>query len=126
MAPRGRKPDPNHLKVVRGSRRQHPDGGGPQHRDPLGDPPTGWTPEQRALWHEVANAAPPGVLNRSDRLLVELTARLVGEVRGGNLTAAIATQLRTSLSELGMTPTARERLSKSDDDDDNPFTINGI
>ena len=126
MAPRGRKPDPNHLKVVRGSRRANRDGGAPRHAEPLGDPPTGWTPEQRAIWHEVTNAAPPGVLTRSDRLLVELICRLTGEVRGGNATAATFSQLRTALNECGMTPGARERLSQPADDAENEFRNNGI
>jgi len=121
MAPRGRKPDANHLKVVRGSRRADHAGGAPAADENIGDAPESWTPRQKAIWYEVVNAAPPGVLTKSDRVLVELTCRLLGEVRGGNLTAAMATQLRTALNELGMTPGARERLAKPTGEGKNEF-----
>jgi hypothetical protein len=39
---------------------------------PLGDPPEHFTAEQAAVWHELASICPPGVLMRSDRVVVEI------------------------------------------------------
>ena len=55
--------------------------------------------------------APPHVLREADELLVELTARLLVLSRVPDLPVGIAVQLRQCLAELGMSPSARARLS---------------
>lgn len=124
MASTGRKPTPTHLKVVTGNpgkralNRSEPIPAGP-----LGSPPDGWTGEQKALWWEVVNAAPAGVLTGSDRFLVELAVRNLGAIRGSGeaMTAAQSAEMRRCLGEMGMTPGERARLSAPGEKTGNPF-----
>jgi hypothetical protein len=95
---------------------------------PLGGPPRGWKPDGKALWWEIANAIPANVATKADRLIVELTCRLVGVMRKepANFTSAIAAQLRCCLASLGLTPADRSRVSvrtkSSDPEMDEWFT----
>lgn len=110
---RGRRPKPTHLKIVTGNpgKRKLNDAE-PQSGGPVGDPPKNWNASQRALWAEIVTMSPAGVLTESDRHIVELAVRLLAQIRGAKEVApALATQFRTCLAELGMTPSARSRLS---------------
>jgi hypothetical protein len=81
--------------------------------EPLGGPPPAWKPDGKALWWEVANAIPAGVATKADRLLIELTCRIVAIMREepARFTSAMAAQLRCCLASLGMTPADRSRVS---------------
>lgn len=121
---RGRKPTATHLKVVTGNPGKRPlNKSEPKAAGELGSPPAGWTAEQKALWWEVVNAVPAGVLTGSDRLLVELAVRNLALVRaaGEKLTAAQSAEMRRCLGELGMTPGERARLSVAKPDSGNEF-----
>lgn len=126
MATGGRKPKATHLKVVTGN----PGKRAINHDEPeaagdLGAPPAGWTPDQKALWWEVVNSAPDGVLTGSDRLLVELAccnlAQVRASVKAGELTAAQSAEMRRILGEMGMTPSERARLVVAKPGSANPF-----
>ncbi|MFH5927141.1 hypothetical protein [Roseomonas xinghualingensis] len=124
MAIGGRKPTATHLKVVTGNpgkRALNKDE--PQAAGELGSPPPGWTADQKALWWEVVNSAPAGVLTGSDRLLVELAVRNLANVRsaGTELTAAQSAEMRRCLGEMGMTPSERARLVAPSGKNENPF-----
>lgn len=113
MAVSGRRPKAPALKVVGGNAGKReintdvPAGAGE-----LGPPPKDWTREQKALWKEVVEMAPEGVLTGSDRALVEITVRLLAQVRSVPVVeSATATQFRLCLTEMGMTPSARNRLT---------------
>src|SRR4051812_5446681 len=41
---------------------------------PLGDPPEYFSAAQKAIWHELAEQVPEGVLTIADRILVEITS----------------------------------------------------
>lgn len=112
MAQKGRKPKPTHLKLVTGNAgKRQINALEPEIIGPLGDPPNGWKPGAAALWHEVVGCAPAGVLTKSDRHLVEITVRLLAQIRSDpEVKAATVTQFRACLSEMGMTPSARSRL----------------
>jgi hypothetical protein len=119
----GRKPTATHLKVVTGN----PGKRALNHNEPaaagdLGQPPSDWTPAQKALWWEVVNSAPAGVLTGSDRLLVELAVRNLAQVRAAaEITAAQSAEMRRCLGEMGMTPSERSRLSAPQPGASNPF-----
>jgi hypothetical protein len=117
----GQKAKPNHLKVVSGSRRVND--AEPEAAGELGGPPAGWNAEQKALWWEVVNAAPKGVLTGSDRVLVELAVRNLANLRaaGPEMTAAQSAEMRRCLGEMGMTPSERARLTVSKPETGNPF-----
>lgn len=123
MAQGGRKPKATHLKVVTGNpgkraiNRDEPEAAGD-----LSGPPHGWTPEQKALWWEIVNAAPSGVLTESDRFLVELAVRNLAQVRANpEMTAAQSAEMRRCLGEMGMTPSERSRLTAPKAGSANPF-----
>lgn len=119
----GRKKTPTKLMVVRGNPSGRPlNLNEPETPGPLGDSPSGWTGEQRALWHEVVNSAPIGLLTKSDRILVELTVRNLAQVRASpEINAAQSAELRRCLGEMGMTPSERTRLVVPKNGEKNPF-----
>lgn len=119
----GRKPTASHLKVVTGNpgkralNKDEPEAAGD-----LGPPPSDWKPAQKALWWEVVNAAPSGVLTESDRFLVELAVRNLAQVRAHpEMTAAQSAEMRRCLGEMGMTPSERARLTTNKPPAGNPF-----
>jgi len=81
--------------------------------EPLGDAPSEWPIAGKVLWHEIANMAPAGVLTKADRLILEVTCRLVIEMREKRFSGAIAAQLRCCLASLGMTPADRSRVASN-------------
>lgn len=114
MAVRGRKPKPPALKVVGGNAGKRPiNTDAPEGQGDIGEPPKYFrNKDARAIWDEVVAAAPEGVLTGSDRHLVELTCRLLAQARSIPVVdAPTATQLRCCLNEMGMTPSARSRLT---------------
>lgn len=76
--------------------------------------PAYFSEPQRAVWDEIVGLLPDSVLQATDRLAVELTARLVAHFRvtpDCDVTAAQVAQIRTALATLGMTPADRSRVS---------------
>ncbi len=69
--------------------------------------------EQKKAWRELVKLIAPGVLQQSDRLILEQTAVLVAEWR--NDTAGFKTSryavLQSCFSRLGMTPADRSRVA---------------
>ena len=123
MAKPGPKPKPTHLKIISGNPGKRPlNQHEPEIIEPLGTPPARWDPGAKALWHEVVGCAPEGVLTKADRHLIEIAARLLAQIRAQpEVTAAIVAQFRACLSEMGMTPSARTRLSVASGGGGNPF-----
>jgi phage terminase small subunit len=76
---------------------------------PLGKPPAHLPPAEQKVWAELAKAAPKGLLQRSDRIFMELVARMVVRARTSGKTADV-NALVSVLSKLGFTPTSRVRL----------------
>lgn len=79
---------------------------------PLGDPPEHFTAEQDAMWHELASICPPGVLMRSDRVVVEIAVVLMLQFRkqGAHMSRSDFKQLVSVLSRMGMSPADRLRV----------------
>lgn len=77
---------------------------------------------EAACWDRIVKLAPPGVLKDSDEAIVELTARLWARLKSGKAKAADATQLRTCLQQLGMTPASRSLVSVPGASEANEFT----
>jgi phage terminase small subunit len=83
----------------------------PSSNGPIGDPPSHLNKASKAIWTEVIDLVPPGVLQKSDRLIVELITRLIVDLRSGEYNIASIAQLRMALASLGMTPADRSRVS---------------
>ncbi len=79
---------------------------------------------QVLVWNEMVGLLPESVLQATDRMAVELTARLVARFRSQNdddVTSAQVAQIRTALASLGMTPADRSRVSSKKAPTVNPF-----
>jgi len=84
----------------------------PPPNGPIGPPPASLTPKQVECWVEIIANAPEGVLAKSDRVVVEIAARLLAHVRSkAKVSAALIALLGQSLQRLGMTPADRSRVA---------------
>ena len=86
--------------------------------------PEYFSPGQVAVWDEIVCLLPPSVLQATDRLAVELTARLVARFRSqddSDVSMAQVAQIRTALASLGMTPADRSRVGAIKPPAVNPF-----
>ena len=112
--PTPRKPD-NVLRLT-GAKKRNPAryrsrGKPPVDQRCIGCCPGFLTDAQKTAWRELVKND-PGVLQRSDRIAVEMTARLMAEIRqGGEVTAATQAPLASMLQKLGQTPTGRNSVS---------------
>lgn len=88
------------------------------------DAPEYFTDKQVAAWDEIVSLLPATVLQATDRIAVELTARLIARFRSQDdtdVTMAQVAQIRTALATLGMTPADRSRVSAAKTPTANPF-----
>lgn len=86
--------------------------------------PAYFSPDQVVVWDEIVCLLPPSVLQATDRLAVELTARLVARFRSqddADVSMAQVAQIRTALASLGMTPADRSRVGAIKPPAVNPF-----
>jgi hypothetical protein len=86
--------------------------------------PTYFHEGQVAVWDEIVRLLPASVLQATDRLAVELTARLIARFRSiddADVNMAQVAQIRTALATLGMTPADRSRVSVKKPPAANPF-----
>jgi hypothetical protein len=77
-----------------------------------------------AVWRELAQIAPRGVLTAADRPGLQLLALLIAGVRAdpSKLTAAKATAIVTLLGRFGMTPQSRAQIpAPPAEEESNPF-----
>src|SRR5271169_3973184 len=98
---RGRKRKPTHLHVIEGTLNvtKHKDRAHePSSNGPLGPPPGDWPEAGKLIWAEVASIIPPHVATRADRLIVELTCRVLISLRAGKSSPAMWGQLRGCLA----------------------------
>ena len=80
--------------------------------------------DQVAVWNELIGLLPDGVLQATDRMAVELTARLIARFRAlddDKVNMAQVAQIRTALASLGMTPADRSKVSGKKKQTENPF-----
>jgi len=80
----GRIKQPRELAELSGATRKNPQRYRdtiPKHPEPLGDPPSHLTDEEKATWQVIAEMAEPGVLTKAEGILVEITAGLLTTYR---------------------------------------------
>jgi hypothetical protein len=78
---------------------------------PIGKPPRHLPTDERALWAELVKAAPPGLLQRSDRIALEVACKLVARMRTADAKTSELNALMATLGKLGVSPLDRLRLN---------------
>ena len=95
----------------------------PKPETAIGLPPDRLDVQDRAAWDEIVSHCCPGVLTGSDRLTVELAARLLAELwdEGRSFHNAKLARLQSLLASFGMTPSDRSKVSVPPKEAVNPF-----
>jgi phage terminase small subunit len=78
---------------------------------PVGKAPPHLSTGERAVWAELVRAAPPGLLQRSDRLILEVLSRLVVRMRAADPKTSELNALVNVLTKMGLTPVDRTKLN---------------
>jgi phage terminase small subunit len=78
---------------------------------PVGKAPPHLPAVERAVWAELVRGAPPGLLQRSDRLILEVLSRLVVRMRTSDPKTSELNCLINVLSRMGLTPLDRTKLN---------------
>ena len=112
----GRNRTPTAVLELTGAFKKHPDrkrarSSEPVGSGPVGDPPKRFDAELRAIWFEITDMIPAGVLAKSDRLALEIACRLVRKVFKDTINGAELSTLNSLLARLGMTPADRSKVS---------------
>jgi hypothetical protein len=96
----------------------------PETAGPLGEPPPGWSEDLKAIWFELADIAPLGVLRIRDRWLVETACLLKHEERTDavGMSSANRALLVTCLSRMGMTPSDASKVHAPKEKQASPFS----
>ena len=110
---------------ARGSFNKHPERvrpPEPESKHPIGNAPDYFTAPQREAWHSFVTDAPPGVLTGAERVLVEMIARLMVEIReSGEVKPSLFGKLESLIGKCGMTPADRPRVGVAPPKDANDF-----
>jgi|ERR1700678_718556 len=78
---------------------------------PIGRPPVHLQAAEKAAWAELVRVAHPGLLTRSDRLILEIAAKLIVRMRTSDAKTSEFNALLGVLAKLGMTPAARLKMN---------------
>ena len=78
---------------------------------PVGRPPAHLQAAEKAAWAELVRVAHPGLLTRSDRLILEIAAKLIVRMRTSDAKTSEFNALLSVLAKLGMTPAARLKMN---------------
>jgi len=109
----GRINKPTKLKILKGTYRHYRENPNePMPENPLGEPPISLTDVQQEAWHEIAELIPDGVLTEADRIIVEIAARFLSDLRlKGSLSVGNMGHLMIALGRMGLTPADRPKVS---------------
>lgn len=118
----GRPRKPTNVLELTGAFRKNPGRAAarehePKPADALVSPPASFNPETStgarmlAIWHELVAQVPEGVLTTADAFHVELTCRLMFQVRIGCGKAGDYAQLNSLLGKMGLNPSDRSKIS---------------
>jgi phage terminase small subunit len=117
---------PTSVLELKGSFKNHPERKRPHEPKPegeLGPAPEHLTDQERATWEEVVRITPARVLTSADRLIVEVTSRLMTKYRADpTFTAAELSKLISCLARLGLTPSDRSKVAVVPEKKPNTFS----
>lgn len=117
----GRNRKPKAIAERDGSFEKHPERKAayenePKPSGPLGPPPPSFDPQSHtggrllAIWNEIVDQAPPGVLSSADRLHVEMTCRIIYRVRYLTPKSGDFNSIREFLGKMAMNPADRPKV----------------
>lgn len=88
--------------------------------EPLGEPPAHLSEAVKTCWLELAAMVPSGVLTAADRVVLEIAAELLAQMRENpkQFPASKLTNLTSCLARLGITTADRQRIGLGVDDGD--------
>jgi phage terminase small subunit len=78
---------------------------------PIGKAPAHLPATEKAIWAELVKAAPARLLQRSDRVILELACRLVARMRAADSKPSEISVLMNILGRLGFSPIDRLKLN---------------
>jgi hypothetical protein len=87
----------------------------------VGDPPPYFNEYLTSIWNEIIENAAPGVIKRSDRLVIEAWCQIIAYIRCGIAQAPTFAQHKAYAQQFGMTPAARSLVQVPQDDNGNEF-----
>lgn len=96
----------------------------PQPKAGIGPAPKHLSKAEQACWDELVSIAPGGVLYDSDRVHLEITAKLLAYVRAQGIAGTapqLLNRLAVCLTKLGLTPADRSAIVVPDAYSQNPF-----
>ena len=135
----GRPRTPTNVLKLRGADKKHPERmkdrkNEPVNTHPIGDPPGHLNKTEKAAWHELVDKSCEGVFGKADSFAVEIAAQLLVKLRhkkfrmspeGKRVIDLPGPQDHTMffryLSQFGMTPADRSKISIPEKPDKNPF-----
>lgn len=118
---------PRELAELKGATRQNPQRYRKQPAKsavPLGAPPAYFKGKELQAWKELEAYAAAGVLTAGERPVLEVTCRLMAEMRTNfaEMPSARISALISCLARLGLTPADRQKVGvDSGQGEDNPF-----
>jgi hypothetical protein len=113
----GRPTLPKSIHILKGSDKANPARmkareNEPENTKPLGKPPSELNNIEKKYFNQIASESIAGVLGEADRIAVSLAAKLMALTHSPEgATAAQTAQLIKLLSQFGMTPSDRSKLS---------------
>jgi hypothetical protein len=110
-----RHKQPLEIAILKGSVRRNPQrykGKSASSGLPLGEPPDHLSAQTREAWKDLEQSSLPGVLQGSDRFIMEVTAGLLAEFRNKpyDFTAGKYRSLLSCLGRIGLTPLERQKV----------------
>lgn len=85
--------------------------GEPQPDPNFGQVPRHLTDKQKIMWRELVDEIPALVATKADRKIVELAVYMLEKIRDGNALGCHYSTYLKCLSQLGMTPADRSKIS---------------
>lgn len=107
---------PTNVLKLRGADKNHPArikerDNEPQNVNPVGDPPENLNETEQSAWHQIVRESIEGVLGEADRIALEQACKLYAKSKEGDLTGQEHTQFFRYLSQFGMMPADRSKIS---------------
>ncbi len=124
----GRPRTPTQVLRIRGVGKTHPERlrvreNEPENENPVGDPPDNLSKPEKVIWKRIVEESITGVLGQADRIAVELACKLYVRVDDGTAKGVDYNQLIKLLSQFGMTPADRSKISISKPEEDDEWNF---